>query len=306
MDAPCETMAKQKQPLSGSSASRVILALLVSVVAAAAIWRAGDFRIAEAPTAPSQHARPAAADGRRPAPAAGPQTPSFDIVRVSPQGTGVMAGRAAPGAEVIVRNGRQEIGRTRADANGDWVLIPSAPLPPGAEQLTLAERTRTGQEVAGQRSVVLVIPQRPAAARTEAGAKPAQQPMALLTEGSRPPRVLQGPASARRAAASRPGHGRLRRVRQGAVRRNRGSRAAPCGSMWTSTRSATPQRTPAADGPCCRARRSRLASMSPARSALPDRERSRPESNCPSPGPVSRRATSRRAASSCSRGRTYG
>lgn len=202
MGALSEPMANTNLPPSRSPALRAVLALLVSAAAigaVAGIWRAHDFQVADAPTMPSL-TQPPHPTGPAPIPAptppAAPPKPSFDIVRVSPQGTGVIAGRAAPGAEVVVRHGKQEIGRTRADANGDWVLMPAAPLAPGAEQLTLSERTATGQEIPGDRSVVLVIPKRPPnGERTEGSARPAQPALALLTDGTRPSRVLQGPAT---------------------------------------------------------------------------------------------------------------
>ncbi len=199
MGALFEAMANIKLPPSRSPALRAVLALLVSAAAigaVAGVWRAHDFQVADAPTMPRLVQPPQPTDpAPAPTPAAGPPKPSFDIVRVSPQGTGVIAGRAAPGAEVVVRHGTQELGRTRADANGDWVLMPAAPLAPGAEQLTLSERTPTGQEVPGDRSVVLVIPKRPANGDRTEGATPAQPALALLTDGARPSRVLQGPAT---------------------------------------------------------------------------------------------------------------
>src|SRR5258708_336203 len=93
--------------------------------------------------------------GRRtavPAPATPPQAltapvpgaPSFDVVRVNPRGEAVIAGRAAPGAEVRVLDGDREIGRVTADRNGEWVLVPKEPLPPGSHQLTLSARGKDG------------------------------------------------------------------------------------------------------------------------------------------------------------------
>src|SRR5947209_3775092 len=64
------------------------------------------------------------------APAAPAGAPSFDVVRVNPQGEAVIAGRAAPGSEVRVLDGDREIGRVTADRNGEWVLVPKEPLPP--------------------------------------------------------------------------------------------------------------------------------------------------------------------------------
>jgi hypothetical protein len=63
--------------------------------------------------------------------------PSFDVVRIDPQGNTVMAGRAAPGATVIILDGEAEIGRIAADGRGEWVFIPPEPLPRGTHELSL-------------------------------------------------------------------------------------------------------------------------------------------------------------------------
>ncbi|MCX7367719.1 MAG: LysM peptidoglycan-binding domain-containing protein [Alphaproteobacteria bacterium] len=111
--------------------------------------------------------------------------PRFDVVRVGARGSAVIAGRAAPGAEVILfaDNGR-ELGRARADRRGEFVILPAESLPPGTMELSL--RARLGdQEMAGPDTVVLVVPdttaqmaeaQRPAAPAQTAPAAPATEP----------------------------------------------------------------------------------------------------------------------------------
>ena len=135
--------------------------------------------------------------------------PRFDVVRVGARGSAVVAGRAAPGAEVILfaDNGR-ELGRARADRRGEFVILPAESLPPGTMELSL--RARLGdQEMAGPDTVVLVVPdtaaqmaeaQRPAASAQPAPAAPAPTgPLAVLIP-SRPeaagPRLLQAPEPA--------------------------------------------------------------------------------------------------------------
>ena len=130
-----------------------------------------------------------------PTPAPAPVAPSFDVVRVSPDGSAVIAGRAAPGAEVIVRGGDQEIGRARADARGEWVLVPDKPLTPGTRELTLASQGPGGVEMAGEGSVVLAVPEPTAQTATPSAPPPAT--LALLVPPTGMPRVLQGPASTR-------------------------------------------------------------------------------------------------------------
>jgi nucleoid-associated protein YgaU len=135
--------------------------------------------------------------------------PRFDVVRVGARGSAVVAGRAAPGAEVILfaDNGR-ELGRARADRRGEFVILPAESLPPGTMELSL--RARLGdQEMAGPDTVVLVVPdtasqmaeaQRPAAPAQPAAEAPAPTgPLAVLIP-SRPeaagPRLLQAPEPA--------------------------------------------------------------------------------------------------------------
>ncbi len=87
--------------------------------------------------------------------------PSFDIVRISPEGDTVIAGRAAPGADVAIFDGDKELGRAKADDRGEWVFLPQEPLPPGSRKLNLAI-IRDGQVDPNQRSeadVVLVVPE---------------------------------------------------------------------------------------------------------------------------------------------------
>lgn len=87
--------------------------------------------------------------------------PSFDVVRIGERGDAVLAGRAMPKAEVVILDGGKEIGRTIADGRGEWVFVPSNPMPPGARQLTLRAQNPDGTVVESGAPVVLVVPERP-------------------------------------------------------------------------------------------------------------------------------------------------
>ncbi len=54
--------------------------------------------------------------------------PSFDTVRVEPTGDAVIAGRAAPGAEVVVKFNGAAVGTAVANEEGAFVVVPSKPL----------------------------------------------------------------------------------------------------------------------------------------------------------------------------------
>jgi len=156
----------------------------------------------EGARATADPATPSAAPAKPPAAAAEPKdAPSFDIVRVAPTGAAVVAGRAAPGAEVAVANNGIEIGHARADAQGQWVIVPQAALAPGGGELTLAARGADGAVVAGAAPVIVVVPSVPVPG---AGASPAPA-MAVLTPQDAAPRLLQGPSPPPLPASPAPG-----------------------------------------------------------------------------------------------------
>ena len=108
----------------------VVVAILGVIVVAVAIvlnfaleW--GD------DAAPKRSAVTAERAQSGPAPQAPTSTvdgPSFDIVRINPQGDTVMAGRAQPGTKVEIYDGDKKIGEVEADRRGEWVFVPETPL----------------------------------------------------------------------------------------------------------------------------------------------------------------------------------
>ncbi|GGB25586.1 peptidoglycan-binding protein LysM [Tistrella bauzanensis] len=87
-----------------------------------------------------------------------PLAPSFDIVRVNPRGDTVVAGRAEPGSDVVLRDGGTEIGRARADDRGEWVILPDKPLNRGTRELDLDATLPGGAHVKSDDVVMLVVP----------------------------------------------------------------------------------------------------------------------------------------------------
>ncbi len=133
--------------------------------------------------------------------------PGFDIARVAPDGSAVIAGRSAPGAQVTVHDEDAMLGQVTADSQGSWVLLPTKPLAPGARQLTLTSRDPAdpgAREVAGTGNVTLVVPDRRTetasgaaqAAPASTQSMPAQTLAVLDTQAG--PRLLQAPPGAAR------------------------------------------------------------------------------------------------------------
>ena len=76
------------------------------------------------------------------APADAPLAPSFDVVRVEPDGESVIAGRSAPGATIELLRGDQVHARGVADASGLFAIIPP-PLPSGSHRSSCSPSRRT-------------------------------------------------------------------------------------------------------------------------------------------------------------------
>ncbi len=153
--------------------------------------------------APAQTASPAPVGPLAPAPPSppAPSRPSFDIVRVSARGEAVMAGRAAPHAEVTILDGGKEIGRTRADDRGEWVFVPARPMAPGGRELSLLARAPDGSVLESASTLVIIVPERDRdlAGRPLPAETPAPPPPLALLAPREPQgelRVLQAPSAA--------------------------------------------------------------------------------------------------------------
>lgn len=87
--------------------------------------------------------------------------PAFDLVRISRGGTGVIAGRMAPGAQVELYANHRKIAEVVADSNGEWVMILEEPLEAGSVELNLKATESGRTEIAEAENVVVVsVPER--------------------------------------------------------------------------------------------------------------------------------------------------
>lgn len=82
--------------------------------------------------------------------------PSFDVVRISRGGTGVIAGRATPGSIVEIKAGDKVLLTVTADQSGEWVALLEEPLEPGSAELTLTARHPNTADIVDSGSVVVV------------------------------------------------------------------------------------------------------------------------------------------------------
>ncbi len=116
--------------------------------------------------------------------------PSFDTVRVEPNGDTLIAGRAKPGTEVAVMHNGSVIGKTTANADGAFVLVPDKPLPVGTGSLTL--ETKVGDKIVASLGAVAVAVKEQA--KGEA--------MVAVVTPDKPAEIIQAPSTSDTAAPS--------------------------------------------------------------------------------------------------------
>lgn len=112
--------------------------------------------------------------------------PSFDVVRVNPEGNAVMAGRAHPGSHVEVLDGDSVFGTVTTDGHGEWVFVPESLLEPGERRLGLRMNMEGHDPVLSDHVVILVVPERGASSDGALALK-------VRRDGTGPSEVLQKP-----------------------------------------------------------------------------------------------------------------
>lgn len=78
---------------------------------------------------------------------------SFDIVRVEEDGSMVAAGKGVPNTKVSLMDGEAVLTKIDINEDGEWVYIPSGPLPVGGHELWLQDASKNKRE---ESEVVLV------------------------------------------------------------------------------------------------------------------------------------------------------
>ncbi len=203
--------------------SRTVIWLVVggAIVIAAGLGVAWQVRMSEQavldratkPTVAVPQATPSTASSAPPPAAASPAVPAtpapptvavptFDIARISPDGRAVIAGRAYPGAKIVLLDGGKEIARGEADARGEWVVIAQdPPLGPGQHELRVVQHIEGRAPVTSEQVVVAVVPEAPAAAAGQpprpAGQPPRDETLVMIAPpGGGPAKLVQAPSAA--------------------------------------------------------------------------------------------------------------
>lgn len=110
------------------------------------------------------------------------RTPVFDVLRVEPDGSVVIAGQAAPNADIEVVAGSKVLGKTKAGANGDFAVVLDEALKPGDHQFVLRATGADSHVATSAQTAIVSVPE------TAAG-----QVLALVEEPGQASRLITKP-----------------------------------------------------------------------------------------------------------------
>ena len=85
--------------------------------------------------------------------------PTFDVLRVEPDGTAVIAGRAEPEARLDVNDQAVTVATTGVDGAGEFVAIIDKPLAPGDHQMVLKATAKDGRTVISEEIATVSVPE---------------------------------------------------------------------------------------------------------------------------------------------------
>ncbi|TCL70203.1 Ig-like domain-containing protein [Rhizobium sp. BK251] len=88
----------------------------------------------------------------------GSTIPSFDVLRVEPDGSTVIAGSAEAGAKLEVLDGQNVITTTNVGATGDFAAVLDTPLPAGDHQLVLKATGKDGKSTVSEEVATISVP----------------------------------------------------------------------------------------------------------------------------------------------------
>ncbi|WP_117194210.1 LysM peptidoglycan-binding domain-containing protein [Rhizobium terrae] len=145
------------------------------------------------PAAPAASQTAAAPQTQQPAPPApmpaAPQqtakTPSFDVLRVEPDGSTVIAGRAEPHSTLEVTDGSSVVAKVNVGPSGDFAAILDNPLPPGDHQLILKATGKDGKPTMSEETATVSVPAKGSADKL----------LAMVTTPGKASRLIATPAA---------------------------------------------------------------------------------------------------------------
>ncbi|MQW88476.1 LysM peptidoglycan-binding domain-containing protein [Sinorhizobium saheli] len=107
--------------------------------------------------------------------------PGFDVLRVEPDGSTVIAGRAQPGTKLEIMSGNTVVGTADVGAAGDFAAVFDKPLPAGDHQLTLRSVGPDGASKTSEEVATVSVPKDPAGQLLAMVSKPGEASRLITT-----------------------------------------------------------------------------------------------------------------------------
>ncbi|MCC2609176.1 Ig-like domain-containing protein [Neorhizobium petrolearium] len=117
-------------------------------------------------------------------------SPSFDVLRVEPDGSTVIAGRAEPHSTIEVTNGTSVVAKVNVGPSGDFAAVLDEPLPPGDHELVLRATGKDGKATISEETATVSVP-----------ADKSGKLLAMVTKPGKASRVIAMPAQNKPAAS---------------------------------------------------------------------------------------------------------
>ncbi|OCP00567.1 MULTISPECIES: LysM peptidoglycan-binding domain-containing protein [unclassified Ensifer] len=127
------------------------------------------------------------------APAVDPAIPGFDVLRVEPDGSTVIAGHAQPGSKLEILSGDTVVGTADVGATGDFAAVFDNPLPAGDHQLTLRSTAEDGAVKSSQEVATVSVP------KDKSG-----QLLAMVSKPGEASRLITTPDATAQATGTKP------------------------------------------------------------------------------------------------------
>ena len=206
-----------------------------------------DTGISPATTAPSQTETAsnspaddqAAPDGQTNEATPSVPAPKFDVVRVAPDGSSVIAGLVQPGEEVTILLDGEEVARTTADSQGNFVSLLTVPPSDTARVVTLSVPGEGDAVVASDDSIILAPVTSPIQSQDQIASATQTQPSEPAPQQTEQPAEVQTPTTEDTPAETAA-------LEAGETGVQTGAPDAQTGTAQTQTPAATTPQTPAA------------------------------------------------------------
>lgn len=129
-------------------------------------------------------------------------TPTFDVLRVEPDGSAVIAGKAQPGAKLEILSNGKVVAQTTIDGTGDFAAVFDTPLPPGDHELVLRSTDASGKATQSEEVATVSVPDGKTGELLAMVSKPGKASRVLAMPEAAPPALQPQAAPSQQPAAT--------------------------------------------------------------------------------------------------------